>query len=60
MKNRIIVATRKSKLALEQSRAWLRELQARWPVEVEELHVTTTGDRIVDRALSGAKMLAMC
>jgi hydroxymethylbilane synthase len=39
-------------LALAQARAWVAELKRAATVEVEELHVTTTGDRIVDRALS--------
>jgi hydroxymethylbilane synthase len=63
------VATRKSKLALAQTRAFVRELVAansavaaeggaREPLdldldlEIEEVHITTTGDRIQDRALS--------
>jgi len=49
---KIILATRKSTLALAQARAWVTELKSKSSVEVEELHVTTTGDRIVDRALS--------
>ncbi len=49
----LTVATRKSALALAQARAWLRALtEARPEVTVEELHVTTTGDKIQDRALS--------
>lgn len=49
----LIVATRKSQLALAQSRAWMRALEAARPgVKCEELHVTTTGDRIQDRSLS--------
>lgn len=49
---RLIVATRKSALALAQCRALMHELCRLHPdVEVEELHVVTTGDRIVDRAL---------
>jgi hydroxymethylbilane synthase len=48
----LILATRKSSLALAQARAWVAELKQAAAVEVEELHVTTTGDRIVDRALS--------
>jgi hydroxymethylbilane synthase len=39
-------------LALAQARAWVAELKRAVDVDVEELHVTTTGDRIVDRALS--------
>ena len=57
------VATRKSKLALAQTRAFVRDLIAvnsgvgadgtpLEPLEIEEVHVTTTGDRIQDRALS--------
>lgn len=48
------VATRKSKLALAQARAFVRELIAAngGQLEIEEVHVTTTGDRIQDRALS--------
>ncbi|MEZ4229655.1 MAG: hydroxymethylbilane synthase [Polyangiaceae bacterium] len=53
MSRTLIVATRKSQLALAQSRAWMRALEAARPdVKCEELHVTTTGDRIQDRALS--------
>ncbi len=53
MSARIVVATRKSALALAQTRAFVAELIGRHPgLEVEELHVTTTGDRVQDRALS--------
>ena len=53
MPNTITVATRKSALALAQCRAWLRELTSLHPgLEVVEHHVTTTGDRIVDRSLA--------
>jgi len=48
---KVIVATRKSALALAQSRAWMAELRQRSGVETEELLVVTTGDRIVDRPL---------
>jgi hydroxymethylbilane synthase len=52
-KARIVVATRKSALALAQSRAFIARLQARYPeVEFQELLVTTTGDVVQDRALS--------
>lgn len=52
-KTKLTVATRKSALALTQTRAFLRALGARFPeLTLEELHVTTTGDRIQDRALS--------
>jgi len=50
---KVVVATRKSELALAQCRMFVRALQKRHPdLEVEELHVTTTGDRIVDRPLT--------
>ncbi len=53
MIERIVVATRKSALALAQARAWMNELRDRHPgLTVEELHVTTTGDRVQDRALN--------
>jgi hydroxymethylbilane synthase len=49
---RLVVATRKSALALAQARAFMTELRRVHPgLELEELHVTTTGDRIVDRPL---------
>ena len=52
-KNRIVVATRKSALALAQSRAFIARLAARHPhVAFDELLVTTTGDVVQDRALS--------
>jgi hydroxymethylbilane synthase len=51
--NKLTVATRKSALALAQARAFMAELCAKNPgLTVEELHVTTTGDRVQDRALS--------
>lgn len=47
------VATRRSPLALAQTRAFVRTLVERRPeATVEELLVTTTGDRVVDRPLS--------
>ena len=50
---RIVVATRKSELALAQCRQFLSKLVARHPhVTVEELHVVTTGDQITDRPLA--------
>jgi hydroxymethylbilane synthase len=53
MSRRIVVATRKSALALAQTRALMAELVRLHPsLEVEELHVTTTGDRVQDRALN--------
>jgi hydroxymethylbilane synthase len=49
----IIVATRRSALALAQSRATIAELGALHPaVTFSELHVTTTGDRVQDRSLA--------
>jgi hydroxymethylbilane synthase len=51
--NKIVVATRKSGLALAQSRAFIARLAALHPgVELAELLVTTTGDVVQDRALS--------
>jgi hydroxymethylbilane synthase len=53
MKSKVIYATRKSALALAQSRAFVAELAKRNPeLSFEELQVTTTGDRIQDRQLS--------
>src|SRR5687768_16194649 len=50
---KVVVATRRSELALAQCRMFVAELVHRFPeLEVEELHVTTTGDRIVDRPLT--------
>jgi len=50
---RIVVATRRSALALAQTRAFIRALVAKNPgLEVEELQVVTTGDRIQDRPLN--------
>jgi len=50
---KVTVATRRSSLALAQSRAWIACLRKLHPkLDVEELHVTTTGDRVQDRALS--------
>ncbi|HNC99866.1 MAG TPA: hydroxymethylbilane synthase, partial [Myxococcota bacterium] len=49
---RITVATRRSALALAQTRAFCARLQACWPgLEVQELQVVTEGDRIQDRPL---------
>jgi hydroxymethylbilane synthase len=45
------VATRKSLLALAQSRAWMAELKAKTGIEIAEVLVTTTGDKIQDRQL---------
>jgi len=52
-KRRIIVATRRSELALAQCRQFLARLVAKHPhVEIEELHVVTTGDKVQDRPLA--------
>ena len=52
-KARVVVATRKSALALAQSRAFIARLAALHPsVRFEELLLTTTGDVVQDRALS--------
>ena len=48
----VTVATRKSALALAQSRAWMATLRERAGVDTEELLVVTTGDRIQDRPLN--------
>lgn len=49
---RLVLATRKSMLALAQARAWAKTLtDARPDVTIAELHVVTTGDRITDRPL---------
>lgn len=49
---KIILATRRSMLALAQARAYVRDLIRNHPgLEVEELHVVTAGDRIQDRSL---------
>jgi len=53
MSEKLIVATRRSQLALAQARAWMRLLSEAHPgLEIEELHVVTTGDRVQDRALN--------
>ena len=50
---KVRIATRKSPLALAQAHWIARELKRHHPgIEVEELHVVTTGDRIQDRPLS--------
>ena len=50
---RLTYATRKSPLALAQSRAFVERLKAAHPgLELDELQVVTTGDRITDRPLS--------
>jgi hydroxymethylbilane synthase len=50
---RLVYATRKSALALAQSRALVAELgRARPELDITELTVTTTGDKIQDRSLT--------
>jgi hydroxymethylbilane synthase len=52
-RSKFVVATRKSALALAQSRAFIARLAALHPsVTFEELLVTTTGDVVQDRALA--------
>jgi hydroxymethylbilane synthase len=53
VEHKIILATRKSALALAQSRAFARSLEASNPgLSVGELQVVTTGDKVQDRSLS--------
>ncbi|UQA59002.1 hydroxymethylbilane synthase [Polyangium aurulentum] len=53
MTKRLVLATRRSALALAQSRAFARALEAATPgLVIEELHVVTAGDRIQDRPLN--------
>jgi hydroxymethylbilane synthase len=50
---RLVLATRRSALALAQSRAFARDLAAHWPgLAVEELQVVTTGDKVQTVPLS--------
>ena len=50
---RLVYATRRSQLALAQSRAFVAGIARLDPLlAIEELTVTTTGDRIQDRPLS--------
>jgi len=52
-RGRVVIATRKSALALAQSRAFIARLAALHPdVAFEELLVTTTGDVVQDRPLA--------
>lgn len=49
----VTVATRRSALALAQTRAWLETLRSVAPdLCIDELCITTTGDRIQDRSLT--------
>lgn len=53
MKRNLVVATRRSLLALTQTRAFVGDLIRAYPeLDVQELLVTTTGDLIQDRPLS--------
>ena len=50
---RLVLATRRSPLALAQARAFARDLAAHWQgLAVEELHVVTTGDKVQTVPLS--------
>jgi len=50
---RLVLATRRSALALVQARAFARALETRWPgLTVEELLVVTTGDKVTHVPLS--------
>lgn len=50
---RLVLATRRSALALAQARAYARDLAAHWPgLAVEELQVVTTGDKVTSVPLS--------
>ncbi len=50
---KVVVATRRSELALAQCRQFLQTwVRCHEELEIEELHVTTTGDRITDRPLA--------
>jgi hydroxymethylbilane synthase len=52
MMNRLILATRRSALALAQSRAFARALMQATPgLHIDELEIVTQGDRITDRPL---------
>ncbi len=53
MNTRLVLATRRSALALAQARAFARDLVALHPgLVVDELHVVTTGDKITDVPLA--------
>jgi hydroxymethylbilane synthase len=55
MRDRLVVATRQSALALGQTRALMNELRAVHPtLKVEELGVTTSGDRLQNQPLADA------
>jgi hydroxymethylbilane synthase len=49
----VVVATRKSELALAQCRQYLKKLsEIHAHLVIQELHVVTTGDKIIDRPLA--------
>jgi hydroxymethylbilane synthase len=49
----LVLATRRSALALAQARAFARDLVAHWQgLAIEELHVVTTGDKVTTVPLS--------
>ncbi|MET0591431.1 MAG: hydroxymethylbilane synthase [Polyangiaceae bacterium] len=51
--SRLVLATRRSALALAQSRAFARDLTLKFPgLVIEELHVVTTGDKVQNVPLS--------
>lgn len=52
MKTSVTIATRRSALALAQARAWMQQFTDATGITTRELHVVTTGDRIVDRPLN--------
>lgn len=53
MERKLVYATRKSQLALAQSRAFVASIARLAPeLSIEELTVTTTGDRVQDRPLA--------
>ena len=50
---KIRIATRRSALALAQTRMIAADLRAKWPgLETEEVQIVTEGDRVQDRSLS--------
>ena len=52
MSEKLIIATRESRLALWQADHVRERLQTRWGLQVELLGMTTRGDQILDRSLS--------
>lgn len=52
MKTTVTIATRRSALALAQARAWMQHFTSTTSIATQELHVVTTGDKIVDRPLN--------